>query len=346
MKMKGRSIILIVCIMLSCVLAGCKSEKTTEDSTKHDATSKPLPTETAPTEAVPTEAAPTGATPTEAASTEATPTEAEEGDPKVEDHRTWIDLDTSDTYYGPDPDLKDFSQLSNCFKDYDFNVTSDINHEKFISTYGISGEYDLNGDGINESIEAVLSNDYKVDSYVMINDIRVELYTDNPTGEVEIIDLDSNDNYLELACFDDGPSGDPHYKLFRYNGEKLIILKELDSGTIMDGRGKFISWFSLATDFKPQFYTSWYELVDNDFIHRDHDVSQYIGKTYELSSSAYFVPLDEVPEDYSEYMSWDFEYMRDFEATPVKILDISYAKELFIELEDGQKGLLYFWIGD
>ena len=101
---------------------------------------------------------------------------------------------------------------------------------------------------------------------------------------------------MELACFDDYPSGDPHYKLFRYNGEELIALGEIDSGAIMDGRGKYISWFSMGVNFKPLFYTSWQELVDNEFVSRDHDVSQYIGETYELSGSGFFVPLEEAPK--------------------------------------------------
>lgn len=305
--MKHGSIILIVCILLSCILVGCKSEKATEDSNNYNATRKPEPTEDVPTEAA---------------------------------------IDTSNPDNELDPDIKDFSQLSNYFKDYDFSVTSNINNELFVSTYEISGEYDLNGDGINENIQAVLSNDYDVNSYVKVNDITVELYTDNPTGEVKIIDLDRNDIYLELACFDDGPSGDPHYKFFRYNGEELIALGAMDSGAIMDGRGKFISWFNLGVNFKPQFYTSWDELVDNELKHREHDVNQYIGETYELSGSGFFVPLDEVTEDYYKYMTWEWETMRDFEATPIKILDIYSANIIFMEFEDGQKGLLYFWIGD
>lgn len=276
---------------------------------------------------------------------EAVPTKAPlDRNPEVEDTQAQVDTDSSEPDNGSDLDIKDFYQLSNYFKEYDFTVKSDINHELYISTYEIAGEYDLDGDGKNENIQALLSNDYNLNSYVKVNDITVEIYTDSPNGEVKIIDLDSNDNYLELACFDDGPSGDPHYKFFRYNGEELIALGEIDSGAIMDGRGKFISWFSLGVNFKPQFYTSWIELMDNEFIDRDHDVDQYIGETFELSGSGFFVQLDEKPEKYYEYMDW--EAIREFEATNIKILDIYSASILFIEFEDGQKGLLYFWIGD
>ncbi|NLK99999.1 MAG: hypothetical protein GX271_04975 [Clostridiales bacterium] len=320
--MKRGSIILIACILLSCILVGCKSEKSTEDSNNKYVTNKPEPTEAVPTEG------------------------AAESGSEVVDSQSQQEPNLSYSDNGSDPDIKDFSKLSNYFKDYDFAVTSNVNEDLYIKIYEVSGNYDLNGDGIKENIEAVLSNDYDVNSYVKVNDIIVEVYTDNPTGEVKIIDLDSNDSYLELAYFDDGPSGDPHYKFFRYNGEELIALGEMDINSIMDGRGRFISWFDLGVNFKPPFYTSWKELVDNEFIHRDHDLDQYIGKNYELCGSGYFVPLDKVSEDYYEYMTWDFETMRDFEATPIKILDIYNAKTIFIELEDGQKGLLYFWVGD
>lgn len=292
-----------------------------------------------------TEAAQTEAAPTEAEPTDAAPTEAPaEEDPEVEEPQ--VDVEASNPDKGGDPDIKDLSQISDYFKDYDLDVNGEDDHELYISTYKISGEYDLNGDGVKENIQAVLSNNYNVNSYVKVNDITVEIHTDNPTGEVKIIDLDSNDNYLELACFDDGPSGDSHYKLFRYNGEELIALGGMDNGTIMDGKGKFISWFSLGVNFKPQFYTSWKELVDNEFIDRDHDVNQYIGKTYELSGSGFFVPLDEAPEDGYEYVTWEREILRDFEPTTIKILKIYSASNLFVEFEDGHKGLLYFWIGD
>ncbi|NLJ96661.1 MAG: hypothetical protein GX321_05870 [Clostridiales bacterium] len=254
-----------------------------------------------------------------------------EGNTEVEETQ----VDPSNNDKGADPDIKDFSWLRDYFKDYEFAVSSNNGYE-------VSGEYDLNGDGINDKIKTSLS----VNSYIEVNDKTLEFYTDNPTGELKIIDLDSNDNYLELACFDDGPSGDPHYKLFRYNGEELIALGEIDSGAIMDGRGKYISWFSMGVNFKPLFYTSWQELVDNEFVSRDHDVSQYIGETYELSGSGFFVPLEEAPKNYHEYISWEWESMKDFESITVKILEIYSASQLFIEFEDGQKGLLYFWIGD
>ena len=107
--------------------------------------------------------------------------------------------------------------------------------------------------------------------------------------------------------------------------------------------GKIYIMVDLGVNFKPRLY--FVERAGECGFTQNHDVGRY-RKNYELCGSGYFIPLDEVSEDYYEYMTWDFETMRDFEATPIKILDIYNAKTIFIELENGQKGLLYFWVGD
>ena len=59
-----------------------------------------------------------------------------------------------------------------------------------------------------------------------------------------------------------------------------------------------------------------------------------------------------MPENYYEYARWDRESAREFNETKVKILDINIEETdrtlnwFHVELVDGEKGLLYFWIGD
>jgi hypothetical protein len=120
----------------------------------------------------------------------------------------------------------------------------------------------------------------------------------------------------------------------------------------MDGQGKFVSWFHLANNFKPTFYSAWGEFKNNEYVITNHDVEQYIGKTYEVNGNGYFVPLDYNPENYFDYIQWESEYLREFKETKVKLLDIHIDEEgrilnwFYVELADGEKGLLYFWIGD
>ena len=77
-------------------------------------------------------------------------------------------------------------------------------------------------------------------------------------------------------------------------------------------------------------------------------MEQYIGKTYEVDGTGYFVPLDFYPEDYFEHVVWDSENLREFKATKIKLLDIHIRPDdrtlnwFYVELPDGEKGLLYF----
>ncbi len=248
--------------------------------------------------------------------------------------------------------IESFSEIDEYIKDYTFDVSYDGDLEWNHRVYSINGTYDLNGDGEADSINAVLIADNKDGSYIEVNGMKVELNFYNPTGAAKIIDLDSRDAYTEVAIFDDGASGDPAFTFIRYDGTKLYTVGTIDRYALMDGQGKFISWFHLADNFKPQFFSALGEFKNNEYVITNHDVEQYKGKTYEVDGTGFFVPLDINPEDYFEYMVWDSETLREFKETKVKLLDIHISPDdrtlncFYVELPDGEKGLLYFWIGD
>ena len=250
-----------------------------------------------------------------------------------------------------DPEIEDFSVLDKYFKDYTFDVLYDENLEFYERTYTIHGSYDLNGDGEEEQISALLKQGAE-ESYIEVNGIKVSIYTMSPTGEVQIIDLDNRDEYVELAIFDDGPSGDPEFKFFRYDGKELISLGSIERGGLMDGQGKLISWFNLSNNFEPHFFSAWGVFSDGKFVTTNHDVEQYIGKSYKISGSGFFVPLDNYSGNFIDYVDWNFESLREFENTEIKLLDIDISPEdrtlnwYYVELPEGERGLLYFWIGD
>jgi beta-lactamase regulating signal transducer with metallopeptidase domain len=259
---------------------------------------------------------------------------------------------TTDTTTDKTSNNEVFSAMDVYFKDYTFDVSYDENLDYYQRDYSLHGVYDLNDDGEVDKINAVLMRDYKDGGYVEVNGMKVALELDSPSGEMQLIDLDSSDNYTEIAVFDDGPSGDPIFIFFRYDGENLYSIGRIDRYALMDGQGKFISWFHLADNFNPIFFSAWGEFKNNEFVITNHDVEQYIGKTYEVDGMGYFVPLDYNPENYHEHTIWDFEAQREFNQTKIKLLDIhidEYDRTLnwfYVELPDGEKGLLYFWIGD
>lgn len=245
-----------------------------------------------------------------------------------------------------------FIEMDAYIKDYSFDVSYDEELDLYHRVYSIHGVYDLNGDGKEDEINAVLKMDYEDGTYIEVNGIKVPFNLYFPTGEIYVIDLDSRDSYIEVAVFDDGPSVDPYFIFFRYDGENLYPVGSIDRYALMDGQGKFVSWFHLANNFKPTFYSAWGEFKNNEYVITNHDVEQYIGKTYEVNGNGYFVPLDYNPENYFDYIQWESEYLREFKETKVKLLDIHIDEEgrilnwFYVELADGEKGLLYFWIGD
>ena len=333
-RKKPKSILLILCLFLLCLLTGCEPRKTANESKDDQITLAPEPT---------------NAIESSDKTEETDSNKTEEADPN-KNEVTIAPSDTSITT--EDPKLEDFSKMDEYFKNYTFDVSYDEKLEYYQRTYSIHGEYDLNGDGEADRINAVLKADNGDDSYIEVNDIKLTLYPDNPSGEIQIIDLDSRDSYVEVAIFDDGPSGDPNFSFFRYDGKELYSLGSIDRYALMDGQGKFISWFHIANYFKPQFFSAWGEFKDNKYVITNHDVEQNIGKTYEVNGTGYFIPLDKNPENYIDYTIWDPEAQREFKAMKIKLLDIHIDPDdrtlnwFYVELPDGERGLMYFWIGD
>lgn len=278
--------------------------------------------------------------------------------PDIEDNNNNIDIsvnygnvDNNSNNQAVSPKLEDFSELDKYIKDYTFDVLYE-NSQDYEVTYSVSGEYDLDGNGSTDKINALLKSGYEDGSYIEVNGQKLDLYPESPTGEMYIIDLDSRDNYQEIAVYDDGPSGDPQFSFYRYDGNILTYVGNIDRYALADGLGKFISWFHIANRFSPKFYSAWGEFKDGEYVITNQDVRQYIGQSFEFEGYAYFVPMDEFPENYIEHTIWDPEAMKEFETTKIKLLDIYIDEDgpilnwFYVEMPDGQKGLLYFWIGD
>jgi len=370
-RKKTKSIYLLFCISLIVVfmLSGCNLRTKVDDADGKQISPAPtnIPqssssennTDEEPTAAAPTEAAveptPVAAEPTKAAleptnaAVEPTPASIDPTDTVVEPNN---DNENSDKVITDAPNFKDFIEINECFKDYSFDVSYDETLMFYERIFTIHGRYDMNGDGEADEIHALLKADYQEGSYIEVNGSRVVVNYCNPSGDIRMIDLDHTDSYTEVAIFDDGPSADPTLLFFRYDGKELSFLGSIDQFALMDGQGKFISWFHLANNFEPQFYSAWGEFKNGEYLITNHDVEQYIGKTFLVSGTGFFEPMDQMPENYYEYARWDRESAREFNETKVKILDINIEETdrtlnwFHVELVDGEKGLLYFWIGD
>jgi len=247
-------------------------------------------------------------------------------------------------------DLTNFKKLQDGFIDYDFKITRN-GTQNIPDSFKVEGKCDLNNDGKADNIKMLIKGNADIKSYLEVNDIKQEFDIDNSyDGEVRIVDLDQNDNYLEVACFDEGPSGDPAYLFFRYDGVNLYEIGSIDAFARIDEQGKLISSFHISWQFRPSFCSAWYEIENNTLVKKNNDIDKYLELTYDFNGGdAYFIPFDKIPDNLE--IGW--EETKRFEATKVKLIDILYLDSLnrtlnfyFVTFPSGEKGLLYFWIGD
>jgi len=240
-------------------------------------------------------------------------------------------------------DLSEFKSLQDCFSDYDFQIESS-DSDDMSNSFEVSGKIDLDSDGIEDSISIHLQGRYNNLSFIEINHVKQIFNIDRSyEGEVRIVDVDRNDSYLEVACLDEGPSGDPIYIFFRYDGINVYELGSIDAYALIDGKGKLISSFHYVWMLKPSFCSAWYEIQNNTFVIKNNKIEKYLNQTYDfVGGNGYFIPYDELPENPD--IQW--EETTDFQAGKVKLIDMLNSNYYYVEFPDGEKGLMYFWIGD
>lgn len=117
---------------------------------------------------------------------------------------------------------------------------------------GESISMDLNGDGTADEVtfDVKESSDYTYVPTLTINGANYSsVFEDNqcyfayPYEEYVILDMDSKDNYFEIAVQDYGMSDDPLTTFFRYDGNKVIYMGYIcdrisDLYIVNDGNGK------------------------------------------------------------------------------------------------------------
>lgn len=252
-------------------------------------------------------------------------------------------------------DLSSFSSLKDNF--INTNIKTEENpdsNEVSGKIYDVKGSFDLNSDGKEDDIYCFLASSSER-NLLEINDSTIEFYLDYPLGgKVNIADFDTRDNYKEILIFDKGPSGDPHYICFRYTGAEIVKLGSIPELSYLDGHGRIIFNWYLSSFCSPNILFGWQELKNGSLVFHPADISPALNKTYEASGSfeAYFDEMDSVPENY--YPDWSQEKMVEFqkgEKITIKHINIGgdtmqYPLWYFVELENGKKGLLYFWPGD
>ncbi len=103
------------------------------------------------------------------------------------------------------------------------------------SQFSYSKYLDLNSD--NSLDEVKLSGD-DMDYTLTINGISIKGSFDvEGMNGFEIIDIDKNDLFKEIAIHASGPSDDDVYNIYWFNGKQIFFIKSLDQNPTFKGNG-------------------------------------------------------------------------------------------------------------
>lgn len=214
--------------------------------------------------------------------------------------------------------------------------------------YHVTGIYDMNKDGTNDNIKVTLCRRVNgKNSSIQINENSLEIKLDNPY-DVYIIDLDKNDTYTELAILDDGSSGDPNMKFFRYYASEIVFLGTVRDSVLVDSCGKVISTWEIV-NFEPKIILGVHEIQKNKLVYKSIDFSKSLNMEYTFpsDSNAYFKEIDKVTDDFIPSYNDKVIQINKGEILIIKKVNIQNNHPYWYYVEiSGKKGVLYFVDGD
>ncbi|MBN1892762.1 MAG: hypothetical protein JW780_08275 [Clostridiales bacterium] len=216
--------------------------------------------------------------------------------------------------------------------------------------------YDMDRDGAKDTILFEV-NEITGSASVSVNGETENFYIDI-FGAAFLIDIDRGNDYVDLMIFDRGPSEDPVYYIFRYDGTSLTRLGDIYGDLRCDRAGRIVSNQGISWYTYPAMVYSRAEVVNGSIIYHSVDRTHYIGDS--------FVFRREIGEDYGTWMeettvvpAYDA-YLYGPSATNIivdagtefTILDVSEFSAgsspnwYYVRLEDGRTGVFYYMKGD
>jgi|GEM_PF-4054283 len=229
--------------------------------------------------------------------------------------------------------------------------------------------------GAVESEITINADSYNVE--IVIDGNSTEFYAESFQG-ADIVDLDTGDDYCELAVYSAGPSMDPTVDFIRYDGEKLIPLVwhdesgysspeiygyyDADEKDILptfgaiwtDGKGRIVTSFDNAAFTDKRIALRYLRLEGNNWTEKILEKLSPLSCEFTVSEDfdAFFTPCDAAPAsfDNDEFMkNFNFDNMTSFKkGQKIKLIDYGeiYNYYAFYVEIDGEKGVLAFWLGD
>ena len=231
--------------------------------------------------------------------------------------------------------------------------TSTYDEEKPDAIYQVTGEFDLNQDEKADLIRLDIDPETQ-DATLSVNDISVSdsFYS---FDTMKIVDFDTNDTYKEIVITDLGPSYDPTFSLYRYDGSSLIKLGTLgamyEDALCFDGYGRLTISDSFLYDLEPSIMSMYYDYNGTELTEHKFDLTQVLNQEYTLKKTEDSIYFDENAEDSEEYMPDWGETCEEKKLTlnsgdKITIKHIYDYERFYVQLPDGRNGMMYFWIGD
>ena len=234
--------------------------------------------------------------------------------------------------------------------------------------------------------DAVLYGDKKGNITVEFegNDAYISLYGAKYKASIEaplainIVDLDTSDEYRELAIWTEGPSADPGVDFFRFNGKEVVPLNfynseydytssniygflDADKDDILptygaiwtDGKGRVVTSFQNVGFIEKRVALSCFELDGDRWVEKELEPTGLIGEhTVAGDFKAFFTPSDNSPLDLNNikyFQNFDPKYVKEFKkGEKIKIIDYAplYSYYTFYIEYQGERGVIAFWLGD
>ena len=230
-----------------------------------------------------------------------------------------------------------YSSIDSIKKETEFEV-SYTDEEKPYGAVKYKGKYALTMGGKEDEITVFYDDSHLV--YIEING-EINVFTGNYISNVEIVDIDKNDEYLELVLFDEGPSADPQLKIFRYADNSIIELGTFGGifeSTLFDGKGRIIAGWSYCDFIETQIVTEFVEVKENIATTYNPDYSELLNKKYKLTRDL-SVGFKET-QDMNDYPTLDKIMTIEKGAEIIIISGDPKDRCFYIELPDGRRGFI------
>lgn len=204
------------------------------------------------------------------------------------------------SWYVPNSSFKgDFSELNDIekknidlIKKYESENGNEYGNRSFTyqdkEVHTARAKFDLNGDGKQEDIEYIKNGKRNRTFALRVDDAIIEGYGDNLSERFAITNLSGRKGSYEIVIYDDGPSDDPIYRFYCYNGMDVLQMGTCSGYTLIpDGQGKIFTSFSYINGVKmlsgQAIPLSWYEINDDrKIVIKRQDRSKLIGQKIQV----------------------------------------------------------------